>query len=178
MLWMWGGKVIDKRYERRRPEQEHWSTYRFPRQQPPDKDFKMWKRAIYQLQYVRSLPTLGRFIGQGHKRWEWRYAADEKRLFRYNGGEMDIYKPLQVPRYSNQPNFWTCSRINQPATSRGVICLVSPVALGVWKVISYAPLEQFPPWPETIQDVFKLWGCTWLWKNIRLQGELACSIAA
>ena len=42
----------------------------------------------------------------------------------------------------------------------------------MWKVISYAPLEQFPPGPETIQDVFKLWGCTWLWKNIWWQGEL------
>ena len=85
---------------------------------------------------------------------------------------MDIYTPSQVPRYSNRPNSWTRSRINQPATSQGVICLVSPVSLGVWKVILYAPLEQFPPWPETIQDVFKLWGCTWLWKNIRWQGEL------
>jgi hypothetical protein len=107
-----GGKAIDKKYERRRPELEHWSTYRFPRQRPPDKDFRIWRRAIYQLRYVRSSPTLGRFIGEGHKRWEWRYAADENRLFRYKGGEMDIYTPSEVPRYNNRPNSWTRSRID------------------------------------------------------------------
>ena len=122
------GTIIDKRYDLRRPDLEHWSTYKFPRQRPPNKDFRFWRRAIYQLRYVRSSPTLGRFIWKGHKHWEWRYAADENRLFKYKGEAMDIYTPSEVPHYSNHPNYWTRSRVDQLAMSHGVICLVFGVS--------------------------------------------------
>ena len=85
---------------------------------------------------------------------------------------MDIYTPSEVPRYSNRPNTWTRSCVDQLAVPRGVTCLVSPVALGVWKISSQAHPEQFPPQPETLQDVFHKWGCMWLWKDLRWQGDM------
>jgi hypothetical protein len=165
------GNCIDKRYEARRLESDHWSKFRFPRQCPSDSDFRLWKRAIYQLRYIRSSPTLGRFLRDGHKLWEWRYCEESNRLLKYNGGEMDIYTPSELPRYINRPNCWTRSRINQVAVRHGVICSVAPVSLAVWKITSHAPPEQVETQPQSLQEVFEKWGCSWLWKDLKWQGD-------
>jgi hypothetical protein len=48
----------------------------------------------------------------------------------------------------------------------------------VWKVASQAPLEMAPADSTTLEGVFE-WACTWLWKDLRWQGDctrLPCSI--
>lgn len=54
------GTIVDKKYTHRRLEEERWSKYRFPTQNPPPKDFRLWQRALVQLRHVRSSRNLGK----------------------------------------------------------------------------------------------------------------------
>ena len=40
------GRVLDKKYLKRRLGSEKWSTYLFPRQSPPPRDIKLWRDAL------------------------------------------------------------------------------------------------------------------------------------
>ena len=125
------GTVVDKKYLNRRMPAENWSRYRFPMQQPPNKDFCLWERALLQLRHVRHTMPLGVYVSEGHKIWDWRYVEEENILLHLHDGIMDIYSPSLVPRYANRPNFWTRSRVDQPVRCRGSICTTDSIALGV-----------------------------------------------
>jgi hypothetical protein len=84
---------------------------------------------------------------------------------------MDIYTPLEVPWDENHPNCWTRSRVVQPVHLHGEISTVLEVALGVWKICSRAPTLQMDPAPESLEDVFRKRSCTWLWDDIKWQGD-------
>ena len=43
------GKSLDRKYQKQRGVGEQWSTFRFPREKPPRKDFRLWKQEIAQL---------------------------------------------------------------------------------------------------------------------------------
>jgi hypothetical protein len=68
------GRALDRRYLKRRPAGEVWSTLLFPQEQPSAKDFQLWKSA-FQLLALRGRPDhrMGGFVAKGHKIWEWRY---------------------------------------------------------------------------------------------------------
>ena len=165
------GTVVDKRYLIRRKQSERWSTFNFPLQQPPNKDFRLWERALLQLRHVRRSTPLGLYISEGHKIWDWRYVEAENILLHMHDGIMDIYSPSEVPRYVNCPNCWTRSRVDQPIQCRGTICTTQVVALGVWKVSSSTLAFQPDPPPTTLEAVFQEWGCTWLWEDLQWRGE-------
>jgi hypothetical protein len=165
------GTVIDKRYEYMRNGGEKWSRFSFPWQSLPKKGFRLWRQALLQLRYARSSPTLGRFLEEGQKIWDWRYLKEENQLFQIHAGGMEIYTPSDVPRYANHPNCWTRSRVDQPVHLCGDICTVLKVALGVWKIWLRAPTLQVTPAPESLEDVFRKWSCTWLWDDIKWQGD-------
>ncbi len=107
----------------------------------------------------------------GHKHWAWRYAEDEQRVYHYHAGGMDVYTPSEVPRHANRANRWTRSRVDQPPTIQGIICSVTPVTLGVWKVASQAPEDTPMLKPTKLEEVFDRWGGSWLWEELRWQGE-------
>ena len=44
-----GGRSLDKKYLRERPPLEKWSKMIFPAEQPPPKDFKLWRQILPQL---------------------------------------------------------------------------------------------------------------------------------
>ncbi len=71
------GAVIDKCYEHMCTDGEKWSRFSFPWQSLPKKDFHVWRQALLQLRYERSSPTLGQFLEEGHKIWDWRYSEEE-----------------------------------------------------------------------------------------------------
>ncbi len=164
------GTIVDRRYDQRRLDTDRWSRYRFPLQSPPQKDFRLWRHALRQLRYVRS-GLLGAFKEDGHKIWEWRFNAESNSLLRYHEEGMDIYSPSQVPRYASRPNCWTRSRVDRPTQVQGVICSVRSIALGVWKIASHAPRDRLDIPPTTLEGIFKKWGCGWLWKDLRWQGN-------
>ena len=43
------GKSLDKKYLKQRGEGEQWSTFRFPKENPLRKDFRLWQQVIAQL---------------------------------------------------------------------------------------------------------------------------------
>jgi hypothetical protein len=71
------GTVIDKCYEQTRTNGEKWSRFSFPWQSPPKKDFRLWRHTLLLLRYAHSSPTLGQFLEEGHKIWDWRYSEEE-----------------------------------------------------------------------------------------------------
>ncbi len=43
--------------------------------------------------------------------------------------------------------------------------------MGVWKICSHAPTLQVDSAPESLEDVLRKWSCTWLWDDIKWQGD-------
>ncbi len=129
----------DQKYWKRRSREECWLHHKFPVKSSLPKDLALWRWAILQIQHTLLAP-LGKFLWDGHKLWEWRLDEAHNRLLRLHSGKMEVYTPSLVPRYAHCPNCWTCSRVDQPQTEMGNICLVDQVAPTVWKVCSNTEL--------------------------------------
>ena len=65
------GKQIDRKYLTRREEGEKWSKWKFSKEDPPRRDFKLWKEALTRVvPNGRISDRLGEFVTEGHKCWE------------------------------------------------------------------------------------------------------------
>ena len=96
---------LDKKYLKQRGEGEQWSTFRFPKENPPRKDFRLWPQAIAELIPAGGImDRLGNIKANPHKIWEWRLDNEDTMLLHIKGEVMDVYKPLQVGRYATTPN--------------------------------------------------------------------------
>ena len=165
------GKTIDRRYLTRRQEQEKWSTLRFPKEDPPRKDFRFWKQALQTIIPRGNVSDrLGPFIHEGYKIWDWRYDEEANELLHHHERGMDIYVPSLVPRYRRTPNRWTRSKVNRPAELRGDVCTVREVGLAVLTIVSHAPPAAAKDIPDHFLDVLQEWGCAWMWKNLQFIG--------
>ena len=49
--------------------------------------------------------------------------------------------------------------------------MVKEAGLGIYKIISYTTMPPQVTHPETFLEVLKEWGCTWMWKDVRLWGD-------
>ena len=71
----------------------------------------------------------------------------------------------------NVANRWTRTRIGKDLEQGGQVCNILEVELAVVAVVSNAD----PSWEEImttkIKEVIKEWGCTWMWKSLRLVGS-------
>ena len=162
------GRVLEKRYLTRRLGPERWSTYLFPRQSPPPKDFKLWRNA---LQTIRS-HRVGRLLHNGHRIWDWRYVESEQIVLHRTGDTtMDVYTATGVPRYAGRPNCWTRSRIDQVWRERGEICSVTEIARAVWRTAAPAARPAAPSKPGTIKEQLAIWGHEWIWRDLHISGE-------
>lgn len=123
------GSALDWKYWMRQEQDERWSRFAFPTQAPPSKDFRFWQQALLRIRYSRH-QTLGPFLRDSHKVWEWRHDEETDRVLRYHSAGMDIYTPSEVPRYANRPNCWTRSRLDQPPVA-GKLCSMASVATAV-----------------------------------------------
>ena len=99
---------------------------------------------------------------------DWPYHTESSRLLHLQGVVMDIYTPSAIPRYSNRPNFWTRSRIGVPTEEVGGICLVKPVVLVVYSILTSTAPTPAPQTPLNLWSVMEEWGETWLWDNLTL----------
>lgn len=166
------GTAIDKKYLRRRPSQEQWSRLTFPIEQPPEKDFRLWSRAVYSLgANWRGRGRMKEYTEVGHKIWDWRYDGEEETLYHLKGATMDVYKASQFPGYVNRRNCWSRSQWDIPAVEKGDLCTTKEVALGVQAVVSHtsSPVEQQNV--ETFWDVLLEWGCCWIWEHLQMVGD-------
>ena len=87
-----GGKSLDKGYLQKQEANERWSRLRFrPKEKPPPKDFRLWREALLQLAPAGSISDrLQDFTSSGHKIWDWRYDATNKRILHQKADSMDI----------------------------------------------------------------------------------------
>ena len=96
------GKILDGKYMVRRKTDEKWLKLNFPKQQPPNKDFTLWKAAIRQVIPARGImDRLGNLTQYGNKTWNWRHDEDNSRLLHYIEGLIDIYKATQLYWHRN-----------------------------------------------------------------------------
>ena len=62
------GKTLDEKYLKHRPERVRWSFLNFPNERPPQKDFRLWARALRQIVPAGGIQDrLGRFRHKGYK---------------------------------------------------------------------------------------------------------------
>ena len=50
------GKSLDKKYMTKHKLEEKWYTLRFPKENPPKKDFQLWRMALRQIVLARGIP--------------------------------------------------------------------------------------------------------------------------
>ena len=130
------GKTLDKRYLKRCPEGERWSTIKFSKENPPRKDFKLWAKALQQIIPAEGiLDRLGRFQHEGYKIWSWRYDVPSNRLLRLDENEMDVYRPAQG-RATRSATKWELSEENVPLETAGRVCTVRDAENGKKVIVS------------------------------------------
>ena len=65
------GKMLDRKYLRKRRAEEVWSKVKFPVEKPPNKDFELWKMALRTIVLVGGVQDkLGKWNHQGYKIWD------------------------------------------------------------------------------------------------------------
>ena len=84
---------------------------------------------------------------------------------------MDVNRPSSMPRMVNVINRWTKTRIGQEPEQGGQVCTIREVEMAVVAVLSNADPPREEIMPNKIKEVLKKWGCTWMWKSLRLVGS-------
>ena len=166
------GMAIDKKYLTRRTRTEKWSTLTFPLEQPPDKDFRLWTRALYSLgANWRGRGRMRGYTVEGHKVWDWRYIEDEGKILHLKGEVMDIYEASQVPGFSNRRNCWSRAQWDVPTVINGDLCTTKEVSLAVIALVSHTSPAPTEAAKDTFWDVLLDWGCCWMWEHLQMVGE-------
>ena len=160
---------MDKNHMTKRKPGEKWSTLRFPKEKPPNKDFQLWRMALRQIVPAGGIPDrLERLTHNGYKIWNWRWDLERKRLIHFKGEVMDVYRPSSLPRMVNTVNRWTRTRIGQEPEQCGQVCTIREVELAVVAVVSNTDTPREEIMPTKIKEVFKECGCTWMCKFLRI----------
>ena len=61
--------------------------------------------------------------------------------------------------------------MDREAENVGLICTVREMEPVVVAVVSNAAMMQDVGMPECIEGVLQEWGCTWMWRLLRMQGN-------
>ena len=92
-------------------------------------------------------------------------------MIHFKGYVMDVYRPSSLPRMVNVVNRWTRTRIGKEPEQGGQVFTIREVELVVVAVVSNADPPREEIMPTKIKVVLKEWGCTWMWKSLRLVGS-------
>ena len=165
-------KSLHRKYLKQIGVGGHWSTFLFPKEKPPRKDFRLWKQEIAQLIPAGGImDRLRNFKAPPQKIWEWRLDNEDTRLLHIKGGVMDLYKLSQVRRYATTPNQRTQVQIAIPKENVGQYCTIREVAPEVIAVVSHMDPPPSPLKHDSFLDVLIEWGCTWMWDSMLLVGK-------
>ena len=86
------GKSLDEKYTKRRPTGKRWPCLNFPNECPPQKDFRLWAKALRQIAPAGGIQDrLGRFRHKGYKVWDWRLDVLGGRLLRNTDQGLEVY---------------------------------------------------------------------------------------
>ena len=165
------GKQLDKKYFKRRPTGEQWSKLNFPKERPPHRDFLLWKEALQSTVPAEGLPDrLGQYLHEGGKIWKWRFDEEGSRLLHQTDEGMEVYRRVEG-RSTRAAAHWEMSNEVQPRENCGKLCTVETVAQGKKVIVSQVDGARAQTMPTTIMEVLEEWGCTWMWKSLRLVGD-------
>ena len=84
---------------------------------------------------------------------------------------MDVYVPSNLPGTRNTANRWIRRRIDQEAEDQGRICTVRDAGLAIKAVESKSHLPEEQLLPDSLLEVLREWGCTWMWESLCLFGN-------
>ena len=74
-------KILDGKYLVQRKTYEKWLKLNSPKEQPPNKNFNLWKAAIRKVVPAGGIMyRLGNLTQDGHKIWNWRHDEDNSCL--------------------------------------------------------------------------------------------------
>ena len=65
----------------------------FPKEDPSDKGFLLWKEALLQIRALWGRLQLGTYQWIGHKIWQWIYDIETLTLFHCHKQGVDLWEP-------------------------------------------------------------------------------------
>ena len=84
---------------------------------------------------------------------------------------MDTFVPSNLSGTRNIPNRWIRRRIDLEAQDQGKICTVRDAGLVIKAVESMSNPPEKQVMPDSLLEVLREWGCTWMWESLRLFGN-------
>jgi hypothetical protein len=164
-------RALDKAYLHRRPHQEKWSNLIFPKEDPSNGNFRLWREALPQIQALGGRLHIGAQLREGHKLWPWQYDIETLQLFHLRGDSVDLYEPALGEGAWTRANRYICTEEGTTSEPRGGPCLVAATEEGIVKIISFMDNPAVTRAPSTFREVLHEWGHTWMWDGLRLSGD-------
>ena len=132
------GHLLDKKYLRRRKIGDKWSTYNFPKENPPNRDINLWQIALWRLVPVGGRNgALGQVIGEGHKIWAWRTDTAHDRLLHFKPSGGDVYTQA---RHQRRRNRWKRTEADQVIEKCGDI-YTTVTTRNSMQIVSMSPVS-------------------------------------
>jgi hypothetical protein len=163
--------MIDRRYLIRWEEGVQWSTLIFPKENPPRKDFLLWRETLFLIgPRSRLTNSIGHFTCEGHKIWPWRMDVGVNRLYHLKENSMDVYSLSTDPTLGRRPNIWTMTEADVERRETGDLCLVKESVRFV-NVLCHVQPSLPRRAPAEFWDVIREWGETWMWDLLHISGN-------
>ncbi len=161
------GLMIDPLVLERRPQGVKRSTMRWPREEPTDSDFDLWREAVEDISPTRlRVHSVGEFVADTHCISPWRWCPVSNTLLHSGADSTTTEVYFNTTRKAN--------RLTQTATipqrEDGDYCFVEEIQPGVHRVTSTARRALPTPTAESFLDILSEWGCTWMWEHLSLEG--------
>jgi hypothetical protein len=173
------GRHIDERYKRLRKQGERWSEYLFPKQKIPASHLRLWKQVLLQLAPGGRRPTsLGKFVTPSHKIWDFLYDPEYdvvlKRVPEETEGMVLYEKEDGEMRGSGRTKYLPGETVFPSHQMHN--CSVKQSADGSVRIRASCPPVQESTTPECFLDVLKDWGCTWMWKDLKITSSIGTGL--
>ena len=162
------GRMIDPSVLERRPHGVKRSTMRWPREEPTDSDFDLWREAVEDISPTRlRVHSVGGFVADTHRISPWRWCPVSNTLLRSGADSTTTEVYSNTTRKAN--------RLTQMATTPrredGDYCSVEEIQPGVLHRVTSTARRALPtPAAESFLDILREWGCTWMWEHLSLEG--------
>ena len=93
---------MDKQYLQKCLPGKNLSLIKFPREVVTEPDMVLWRLAIAQVViHEPAQASLGNFIADGHKVWEWCMEETQGRLYHQIGDQVEVYRHVRRGRYKH-----------------------------------------------------------------------------
>jgi hypothetical protein len=143
------------------------STMRWPREEPTESDFALWREAMENICPSRlRVHSVGKYVEETHQIHPWQWCPESNILLHTAPGldTMEVY--CNTVKKLNRHT----KTASGPQQERGEICSVEEIQPGVFCVTSTACREPTATPPASFLNILHKWGCTWLWEHMLMDG--------